>query len=375
MWRRRRAVVGWACAVSAIVLGALAAALVSLVTEDGQAHGASTSTGLHVSGNRILDKAGRPVVFQGVNRSGTEYACVQGWGIFDGPSDARSVAAMTRWHINIVRIPLNEDCWLGINGIKSRYAGANYRRAVVDYVRLLHRDGIDAEISLMWGAPGTYRATYQSGGPDEDHAPAVWASMAKTFRNSPDVILAPWGETIVDANCFLKGGVCEATYGPSNTPYRLAGMQQAVTVMRAAGYDGIIAIPGIGYANDLSQWLSHMPRDPRHQLIAEAHVYGGQACDDVACFRATYAPVARQVPLIFGEVGESYNSKDCGTSHIATIVDWADAHRVGVEAWAWDTWHNCGVLISNYSGKPLGAYGEWIHAHYLERPSSHQNLH
>jgi hypothetical protein len=366
MWLWRRATIGWACAVTVISLGVLAAAVVPLVIDDGPAHGASTNAGgLHVAGNRILDRTGSAVVFKGVNRSGTEYACVQGWGIFDGPSDARSVAAMTRWHINIVRIPLNEDCWLGINGIKSRYAGANYRRAIVEYVTLLHRHGIDAELSLMWGAPGTYRSTYQSGAPDEDHAPAVWASMAKTFRNDPDVILAPWGETIVDANCFLEGGVCEATYGPSNTRYRVAGMQQAVTVMRGAGYDGIIAIPGIGYANDLSQWLSHMPWDPRHQLIAEAHVYGGQACDDVACFRATYAPVARRVPLIFGEVGESFNSRECGTGHIATIVDWADAHRVGVEAWAWDTWRNCGILISNYAGRPFGAYGAWIHAHYL----------
>ena len=31
---------------------------------------------------------GSQVLFQGVNRSGTEYACVQGWGIFDGPNNA-----------------------------------------------------------------------------------------------------------------------------------------------------------------------------------------------------------------------------------------------------------------------------------------------
>jgi endoglucanase len=365
----RRAAIAWACVVAVVAIGLLAVVATPLVGNDGAARLASDeATGLHVSGNRILDKAGAPVLFQGVNRSGTEYACVQGWGIFDGPNDARSVEAMTRWHINIVRIPVNEDCWLGINGIKSRYAGANYRRAIVAYVNLLHKHGIDAEVSLMWAAPGTYRATYQAGAPDEDHAPAAWASMATTFRDDPDVILAPWGETIVDANCFLNGGVCQATYGPNNVPYRVAGMQQAVTVMRQAGYDGIIAIPGIAYANDLSQWLSHMPNDPRHDLIAEAHVYGGQVCDDVKCFQTTYAPVARRVPLIFGETGESFNSKDCGTSHIATIVNWADAHDVGVEAWAWDTWKNCGILIRNYAGAPFSAYGAWIRARFLKQP-------
>ncbi len=344
----------------------VAAVVVVLSIGNTSARGAPADR-LHVSGNRILDKSGRQVLFQGVNRSGTEYACVQGFGIFDGPSDASSVRAIASWHVNIVRVPLNEDCWLGINGINPRYAGMNYRQAIVNYVQLLHRYGMYAEVSLIWAAPGSYRATYQAGAPDEDHAPAAWASMAATFKNDPNVILAPWAETIVDANCFLKGGVCEATYGPRNTRYSVAGMQQAVVVMRHAGYDGIIAIPGIEYANDLSQWLSHMPHDPLHQLIAEAHVYGKQACDAVPCFQATYAPVARRVPLIFGEVGESFDSSDCGTSHISTIVDWGDAHNVGYEAWAWDTWGNCGILIRNYSGEPFGAYGAWIRSHYLSR--------
>jgi endoglucanase len=361
----RRIWTSWAFAVIGVVLLVVAASAVALSMRGGRARGAD-SAGLHVAGNQILDQAGNQVLFQGVNRSGTEYGCIQGWGIFDGPDDAASVAAMARWHINIVRVPLNEDCWLGINGVKARYAGANYRKAIVNYVQLLHRYGMYAEISLMWAAPGSDLAGYQPAAADEDHSPAVWASMAKTFKKDPDVVLAPWGETVVDADCFLKGG-CTTYWGPQHTPYRVAGMQQAVTVMRAAGYRGIIAIPGIAYANDLSQWLSHMPRDPRHQLIAEAHVYGGQVCDNATCLDTNYAPVASRVPLIFGEMGENYDNTDCGTGSIATIVNWADAHHVGLEAWAWDTWGNCGILIKNYAGKPFSAYGAWIRAHYLAR--------
>ena len=103
-------------------------------------------------------------------------------------------------------------------------------------------------------------------------------------------------------------------------------MQQAVTVMRRAGYRGVISIPGIDYANDLSQWLSHMPRDPLHQLVAEAHVYGKNTCSSIGCFNRTIAPVARRVPVIFGETGETYDGSDCGSSHIASFMDWADAH-------------------------------------------------
>jgi endoglucanase len=343
------------CLVRSVMIGVVVSATLAVT---------ASAQGLHVRGNRLLDGRGRPVALHGVNRSGTEYACLQGWGIFDGPGDAWTVRAMAAWHVNFVRVLLNEDCWLGINGVKPAYGGAAYRRAIVHYVVLLHRYHIYPEISLIWAAPGRHPATYQSGGPDEDHSPAVWASVASTFKHDPNVILAPWGEPVVDARCFLHGGVCEATYGPHNVPYRVAGMQQAVNVMRAAGYRGVIAIPGVDYANDLSGWLSHEPRDPRHQLIAEAHVYGKDTCDTVACLDRTMAPVAQRVPLIFGEVGETYDDSSCGHSYMQSFLQWADAHHVGYAAWTWDTWGNCESLISNYDGTPANDYGRWVKAYY-----------
>lgn len=326
--------------------------------------GTANAQALRVSGDRLVDAAGQSVMLQGVNRSGTEYACIQGWGIFDGPNDAASVRAIASWHVNFVRVLLNEDCWLGINGVKPQYGGAPYRTAIVSYVNLLHRYGMYAEISLIWAAPGRYRASYQSGAPDEDHAPAVWRSVAATFKDDPNVILAPWGETIVDARCFLRGGVCEATYGPHNVPYRTAGMQQAVNVMRAAGYRGVISIPGIDYANDLTQWLAYEPRDPLHQLIAEAHVYGGNTCDTVACLAHTMGPVVKRVPLIFGEVGQDYRGVSCGHGKIASFLAWATSHHVGYAAWTWDTWGGCQSLISSYAGTPANAYAAWVRAFY-----------
>jgi hypothetical protein len=141
-------------------------------------------------------------------------------------------------------------------------------------------------------------------------------------------------------------------------------MQQAIDVMRAAGYRGVISIPGIDYANNLSQWLSHEPRDPRHQLIAEAHVYGKNTCDTTACLNRTMAPVARRVPLIFGEVGDTYDDSSCGHSYIQTFLQWADAHNVGYAAWTWDTWGTCGSLISSYNGTPANDYGAWVKAYF-----------
>jgi endoglucanase len=354
-------------AVRTLAVGALL--LLFAFSGTAPAAGSGTLPGLHVSGKRLRDSKGHVVHWHGVNRSGTEYACIQGWGIFDGPSDAASVRAMASWHINAVRVPINEDCWLGINGVRRAYRGARYRAAIVRYVKLLHRYRMYAEVSLIWAAPGKSQATYQPGAPDADHSPALWKSLARTFRKDTRVVLAPWGETVVNAKCFLRGGTCEATFGPHNKPYRTAGMQQAVSVMRRAGYRGVISIPGIDLANDLSKWLSHKPRDPRRQLIAEAHIYGKNTCSDIACLNRTLLPVARHVPLIFGETGETYDGSSCGSTNTAGFMTWVDAHASGYLAWTWDTWGDCSSLISDYgTGAPANAYGSYVRRHYLASP-------
>jgi endoglucanase len=79
-----------------------------------------------------------------VDRSGGEYACVQGWGIWDGPMDQAAVTAMKGWHINAVRVPLNAACWNGQSYVKGKYRGTAYRgtaynKAVEAYVCLLNQ--------------------------------------------------------------------------------------------------------------------------------------------------------------------------------------------------------------------------------------------
>jgi hypothetical protein len=360
-------------------MGVLLSIVPASVVEAQTLHGHNIApVGLHVTGNRLLD-GNRAIQLRGVNRSGTEYACVQGWGIFDGPSDAASVKAISSWHVNIVRVPINEDCWLGINGIKPAYSGAKYRDAIVAYVKLLHRYGMYAELSLMWGAPGSYRATKQTMAPDESHSPAMWSSMASTFSHDQNVILAPWGETTVGWTCFMRTGCNnQATFGPRHALYQTASMQQAVDRMRGAGYKGVIAIPCIDFANACgrlpngslyrgSTWLRTRPTDPARQVIAEAHVYGKNTCDTTACFDSSMAPIAKVVPLVFAETGETYDASECGSSYISSFMNWADRHRVGYEAWTWDAWGNCGALISDYTGTPYSAYGQWVRAHYAAR--------
>src|SRR5256886_5444353 len=88
--------------------------------------GPTPAPAVHVQGNGLVDSAGRPVRLRGVNRSGAEYACAQGWGIFDGPSDSPSVSAIASWRTNVGRLPLNETSWLRVHGGTGGGPGADH---------------------------------------------------------------------------------------------------------------------------------------------------------------------------------------------------------------------------------------------------------
>jgi endoglucanase len=326
-----------------------------------------TASGLHVSGNQLLDASGKVVRLHGVNRSGTEYACVQGWGIFDGPTDAASILAIASWHANIVHLGLNEDCILGINGVPAAYSGANYMNAIVSYVNALHAQGLYAEVALMWAAPGSQQATGHPLILDADHAGAALQAIANAFKNDPNTIIGLTSEPHgISWACWLNGG------SSCSVGYTALGMQGALNAVRATGATNPVTVSGIDYANNLSQWLAYEPNDPAGQLMAEAHIYGKNTCDTTSCFDSQLAPVAAKVPMLWGETGETYDASDCGSSYISTFLPWADAHGVGYEAWTWDTWGGgCGslALISSYDGTPFNTpYANYVHDHFLSLP-------
>ena len=315
----------------------------------GGARPAAATTGLSVAvaGDRLVDGRGIPLQVVGVNRSGTEYACAQGWGIFDGPSDGASVSAMAAWHTNAVRVPLNEDCWLGINGVNPLYSGAAYRKAIGNYVQLLHGAGLLAILDLHWSAPGTQLALGQQVMADADHAPAFWTSVAAFFQSDPGVIFDLYNEPHdISWSCWRDG--CTTAAG-----WKAAGMQSLLSAVRGAGATQPVLAEGLNWGGDLSQWLAYAPVDP--QLAASAHIYNFSQCNTATCWTRTIAPVAERVPVVTGEIGEN----DCAGAFVAAYMSWADATGVSYLGWSWNT-ANCAsgpALITSYSGAatPFGA--------------------
>ncbi len=323
-------------------------------------------TGLHVVGNQIENGSGQVVRPLGVDRAGTEYMCDNAGNttVFDGPSDATSVSAMASWDMNAVRVPLNEDCWLGINGYPAaHYSAAQYQQAIINYVNLLNSYNLMAIVDLHWTAAGNQQSNAQQPMPDADHAPTFWTSVANTFKNNSSVIFDLYNEPYTQSwACWLNGSSAPSASPCNDVGFAVAGMQTLVNTVRATGATNILMLGGLAYSNNLSQWLQNKPNDPDNNLAASFHLYNFNACSNTSCWDSQVAPVAAQVPVITGELGEN----DCASNFINTAMSWLDQHGIGYLGWAWDT-YNCSTfpaLITSYDGTPT-AFGQGLKDHLI----------
>jgi endoglucanase len=318
----------------------------------------SEKLSISVRGNQLVNGSGQVVTLHGVDISGTEWQCLYGQAFY-GPSNEASIAAMVAWHVNAVRIPLNEDCWLGINGAPKDIAA--YHEEIQSYVNRLHAHGIYAILDLHWNAPGStlshlgrgFAGFYEMA--DGSHSPAFWSSVASYFKEDHAVLFDLFNEPVnISWSCWLNG--CMAPRG-----YQTAGMQQLVDAVREAGATQPVMLGGLEWGSQLGHsWLTNLPNDPAGQLVASVHVYNQNS---VSYFNANLGGVAAKYPVVAGEIGET----DCGDTDIDAFMPWADAHGVSYVAWAWfvGSCSSYPSLISNYSGAPT-SFGVGYRNHLLE---------
>lgn len=331
---------------------------------------AASALSIKVQGNDLVNQNGQVVRLLGVDRSGAEYECVKNHKVFDGPSDAASVKSMVSWHINAVRIPLNEDCWLGINGVVT--GGAVYREQVEQYVRTLESFGLYVILDLHWSAPGTNTAAAQWPMADDDHSPTFWASMANTFKSDHAVLFDLFNEPYIKSwSCWRNG--CRTSYvlNGSKVFYQTAGMQQLVDAVRSTGATIPLMLGGLAFSTDNSRWRQYEPRDPDHQLVVSFHTYSRGNCSKVSCWNSQIAPLAKVIPVVTGEFGEG----GCTDTFDLSYMPWADQHGVSYLGWTWDatdTGWDCSrgpALIKDYNGTPT-AYGVALQEHLAQLASS-----
>lgn len=311
--------------------------------------GAAAAPWIGVSGNQLVDQSGKAVRLLGVNRSGAEYQCVERDQIFDGPTDWASIEAMKSWKINSVRVPLNESCWLGINGVAPNVSGTVYRSAIREYVSGLERAGLYVILDLHWAAPRHGLATGLIPLPDAEHAPDFWRSVATEYRDDRAVIFDLYNEPH-DVTWECWSAPC-ATYDTYFGSYPSVGLPELLMAVRETGAQQPVMLGGLDWARDPRGWLAHMPYDPAHALVAANHTYDFSVCGR-RC-RKALVNISRQVPVVTGELGES----DCAHRYIDPYMNWADRHGISYLAWTWNSgngWVCQGgtALIDNYDGHP-----------------------
>ncbi|HEX4115439.1 MAG TPA: cellulase family glycosylhydrolase [Solirubrobacteraceae bacterium] len=321
------------------------------------------SLAVSVKGNHLVNAQGQTLQLVGVNRSGSQYMCVLDAGVFDGPVDAASITEMKSWHINTVRVPLNEDCWLGINDVNPADSGVAYRYAIEAYVARLNAAGLYVILNVCWNAPGKEKATGQHEMLDASHGYRLWRSLATAFKAHPAVLFDLYNEpyglgstTNEQWRCWKQG--CG----------EYAGMSKLVATVRSTGARNVILLGGLDWAADDSEWLKYEPHDPLHQLAATFHIYYDHTlCTAESCWSQTLRPLAAHVPLVADEFGEMQCGDLASLAWLGKWMSYAANNGFSMLAWAWNLQHEGGCsppfLITNYTGSP-SLYGAVVEDFY-----------
>jgi endoglucanase len=350
-----------------------------LVSSYSQAYGAP-APGITVVGNQtVTTSAGTlgtqsvganvAVVLRGINFSGSEYACDSQSSFFDDPpGNQATINGMLAWHANVIRLPLNEDCWIGTkSGLNGAYSGTNYQTAMKNFVTLANASGLIVEVDLHCGSGTSSLGICDSyPGLDVTYAPAFWTSVANTFKNNASVIFNLINEPYITSwPCYRDGGCTTPTVKKVGT-WTVVGTQSIVNSIRATGAANPIIVAGLDYSNQLNNWLTYMPMDPQGKIIAGVHVYfDGLDCENAACWSSVFTPIqAAGHPVIVDEMGFQGS---CTSAKITTLMNWADAQTPEIGYWAW-SWNPFGCtsgpsLIKNDSFTPTSTYGSGFETH------------
>jgi hypothetical protein len=306
---------------------------------------------------------GQAIVLHGVDESGTENFCLT-WGPppivaspAGGPSPLTqdSLTAMKAWGIDTVRIPLNEDCWLGINGVDASVGGTNYQTPIANAVSLITRtNGMYAILDLHITAPGTMQALNQQPMADLDHSVTFWQQVAAAYKDNGSVIFDLFNEPVLDGSdagfqCWKNGSTAASSGDCPTVPFAVAGMQTLVTAVRQAGANNLLMLGGTGYSSHLGLWPKYVPTDMLSppNIAASWHAYDDQGgcTTDPATSLAALCPASSGLgaqavmtagyPIVVGETGYYSCSASIGPTWWPFFLSWAQAQSISTVAWSW----------------------------------------
>jgi hypothetical protein len=389
-------------------------------SDSGSGSDSGGSSGLHVSGGRIVDGQGNTVQLHGANETGSQTNCAYqaggsasaGYpGFFDMPPTQAGVNQMLAWKINAVRVPLNEDCWLGINGLPSSGStSSDYQSAIQQFVSLLTGNGLSVIVDLHWAGPGTDQTGPSLGQipmADADHAVTFWTSVASAFKSNGSVIFDLYNEpNITDWSCWVSGAPASADCARANgSAYAVAGMATLLQAVRNAGAPNIAILGGLAYAQDFSKWVTSVQSIPSlpspldgistDNVAASWHAYdfnsaytqcpsqynqppySAQSCATAQQFAMSSGitdVLSAGFPVVIGEMGISAFSastaSNFSSAQLTVLQSWLDGlmtymegQKQGYLAWSWDLDQNPVVITDFTTGAPTPYFGTTYQKH------------
>jgi len=310
-----------------------------------------------VPGGQIYNSLNQRVTLRGVNKPGSEYICMSQNFTFDGPANAADIRSISSWGINAVRIPINEDCWLGINGPK--WGGVQYQTDIKNYVDLLRANNMAAIITLAWTATGTTKALSQARMPS-DHSKAAWKSITNLFKDyslydhvifevfsSPSPAFGAF-DTTPAWDCWKYAG----PYCNDNPNY--ASIPSLVIEIRNNTPSNLIMVPGVSNGNCLSStWKNFFDSTNNTNVVASIRInnFPGTTITTTSQLTTYALPIYQAgYPVVISELAEN----DCSPNFINPILSWASNNYFHYMAAHWNTYDCAGGpgLIVTYEGTP-----------------------
>lgn len=248
---------------------------------------------LKVSGNRLVDPAGKEVWLQGVNIPSLE------WNPRGEQVERATIVAIEGWKSNVIRLPVKDDYWFGLKDAND--GGEAYRKIVDQIITLASNRGVYVVLDLH-----TYRA------PKKEYLD-FWKDAAARYKNHPavlfDLMNEPHGTTWevwrdggfvgkrieADQAAFLSAEEKKKIEG-----FESPGMQAMLDAVRSTGAKNIVVVGGLDYAYQLDGIVNGfgLKDADGNGIMYACHIYPWKSG-----WQKYLLDAAEKYPILLGEVG------------------------------------------------------------------------
>ncbi|HZU81926.1 MAG TPA: glycoside hydrolase family 5 protein [Polyangiaceae bacterium] len=306
-------------------------------SDAGSSGGSSALGPYHTQGAQILDKNNQPHLFRGLDRPSLEWSCS------GDQVETDYITMHDVWHANVVRLPLNQDCW--INDPTNPSYDSSYEAVVDEQVGWAKAHGMDIILDLHWSDKGSYsvgQACLQNNTNCQQdmadaHSVVFWQQVATKYKNDPSVLFELYNEPRIGGgnpnasswDTWLNGGM--------SSGFPVHGMQELYDTVRATGANNLVIIGGLDWSFNLTGLATNHAVTGTN-IVYNTHVYNqdGESnwYNNFGQFAATYPIIATEFGDHSGSCSPMINTDFTNYANGGMVAGNAPANKLSWTAWA-----------------------------------------